>query len=237
MLSSSIATYAVGVRVLLVEDEPKMARIIRRGLERERYAVDSVANGTDAIHFATENPYDALILDVMIPAPDGVEVCANLRARDVWTPVLMLTARDGVGDRIRGLDAGADDYLVKPFAFGELLARLRALLRRGASPRPSTLRVGSLSLDPAQHRVTRNGETIELSPKEYSLLEYFMRHAGEVLSRSRLIEHVWDYNYDGISNVVDVYVGYLRNRIDRPFRSSMLKTVRGAGYLLEDDRK
>jgi len=222
------------MRVLLVEDEPKMARIVLRGLEQEHYAVDAVATGIDAIHSGTENSYDAIILDVTIPPPDGVQVCATLREREIWTPVLMLTARDGVEDRVRGLDAGADDYLVKPFAFGELLARLRALLRRGPVARPTKLQIGSLLLDPARHRVEHDGKEISLTPKEYALLQYFMRNAGEVLTRTRLLEHVWDYNFEGSSNVVDVYIRYLRRKIDEPFGTQTLRTVRGAGYMLED---
>jgi two-component system OmpR family response regulator len=223
------------MRILLVEDEPKMARIVRRGLEQEDYAVDSVGEGVEATFMATENPYDAIVLDVMIPGGDGFEVCARLRERKVWTPILMLTARDGVEDRVRGLDVGADDYLVKPFAFSELLARLRALLRRGITERPTQLTIGSLMLDPARHRVERDGTRIEVTPKEYALLEYCMRHPGEVLTRTRLLDHVWDYNYDGASNVVDVYVGYLRKKIDEPFGTRTLRTVRGVGYMLEVD--
>jgi two-component system, OmpR family, response regulator len=223
------------LRILIVEDEPKMARILRRGLEDEGYAVDTSAGGDDGLHMATENEYDAVLLDVMLPGRDGFEVCRELRARNRWAPVLMLTARDAVGDRVRGLDAGADDYLVKPFSFEELVARVRALVRRGAKERPVTLSVGPLTLDPATRRVERSGKPLSLTPKEYGLLEYLMRHAGEVLSRSRILEHVWDYNYDGGSNVVDVYVKYLRAKMDAPFGSSLLKTVRGAGYILEPE--
>ena len=218
-----------------MEDEPKMARILRRGLEDEGYAVDISADGEDGLHMATENEYDAVLLDVMLPGRDGFEVCRELRARNRWAPVLMLTARDAVGDRVRGLDAGADDYLVKPFSFEELVARVRALVRRGAKERPVSLAVGPLTLDPATRRVERSGKPLSLTPKEYGLLEYLMRHAGEVLSRSRILEHVWDYNYDGGSNVVDVYVKYLRAKMDAPFESNLLKTVRGAGYILEPE--
>jgi len=221
------------MRLLLVEDEPKMARVVRRGLEQEHYSVDAVGCGVDALHAAVENPYDAIILDVMIPAPDGFEVCSTLRERSIWTPVLMLTARDGVDDRVRGLDAGADDYLIKPFAFDELLARVRALLRRGPIARPTKLQVGTLTLDPARHRVARDGVPIELTPKEYALLRYLMAHPDEVHSRTRLLDHVWDYNFEGSSNVVDVYMRYLRRKIDEPFGLNTLRTVRGAGYLLE----
>jgi two-component system OmpR family response regulator len=190
-------------------------------------------DGVDGLHLATENDYDAVVLDVMLPSLDGVEVCRQMRERGRWAPVLMLTAREGIADRVTGLDAGADDYLTKPFSFEELIARLRALLRRGARERPSILTVGPIEMNPATRRVERSGAPIVLSPKEYSLLEYFMRHSDEVLSRTRILEHVWDYNYDGGSNVVDVYVGYLRKKIDSPFRSKLFRTVRGAGYLLD----
>jgi DNA-binding response OmpR family regulator len=218
------------MRVLVVEDEVKMARAIRRGLEQEGYAVDLAANGPEGLDLATENVYDAIVLDVMLPGADGFAVCEDLRAGGRWSPVLMLTARDAVEDRIRGLDVGADDYLVKPFAFGEFLARLRALLRRGPSERPAVLRVEDVELDPASHAVIRAGEPVELSPREFALVEVLMRNAGEVLTRSRILEHVWDYNYDRMSNVVDVYVGYVRRKLEDPFGSPFIKTVRGVGY-------
>lgn len=221
------------MRILVVEDEPKMVRVLTRGLEQEGYAVDASPDGLDGLHMASENTYDSIVLDVMLPILDGVQVCRQLRDRGRWAPILMLTARDAIGDRVRGLDAGADDYLVKPFSFDELVARLRALMRRGTPERPAVLRIGRLTMDPSTRRVQRAGTEILLSPKEYALLEYFMRHPGEVLSRSRILEHVWDYNYDGISNVVDVYVKYLRDKIDGPEGSRMLKTIRGAGYLLD----
>jgi len=220
------------MRVLVVEDEPKMARILRRGLEDEGYAIDTAPDGIDGLHMATENDYDAVILDVMLPGHDGFEVCRKMRSRSRWAPVLMLTARDGVTDRVQGLDAGADDYLSKPFSFEELLARVRALVRRGAVERPPVLWVGNLTMDPATRRVERAGKAVSLTPKEYALLEYFMRNPGVVLSRTRILDHVWDYNYDGASNVVDVYVKYLRRKIDTDGEPS-LKTVRGAGYLLD----
>ncbi|HEU4355227.1 MAG TPA: response regulator transcription factor [Actinomycetota bacterium] len=222
------------MRVLVVEDEVKMAGLLKRALEEEGYAVDVAGRGEDALWFGAENPYDAIVLDVMLPDLDGFEVSRRLREAGRWSPVLMLTARDAVADRVAGLDAGADDYLTKPFSFAELLARLRALVRRGAAERPAVLRVGDLTLDPARRTVTRDGTSIDLTAREFALLEYLMRHAGEVLSRTQLIEHVWDFAYDGDSNVVDVYVGYLRNKVDRPFGRDSIRTVRGAGYRLED---
>jgi two-component system, OmpR family, response regulator len=223
----------MSMRILVVEDEPKMAALLKRGLEQEGYSIDISPDGVDGLHMATETDYDAVVLDVMLPELDGIEVCRRMRQRKRWAPVLMLTARESVLDRVTGLDAGADDYLVKPFSFEELVARVRALLRRGASERPAVLTLGPVSLNPATRRVEHSGEPIVLSPKEYALLEFFMRHTGEVLSRTRILEHVWDYNYDGASNVVDVYVGYLRRKIDAPFGSKLLRTVRGAGYILE----
>jgi two-component system OmpR family response regulator len=221
------------VRVLVVEDEVKMVRAVRRGLEQEGYAVDSASDGDEGLYLATENAYDAIVLDVMLPGIDGFEVCRRLRAERRWAPVLMLTARDAVADRIEGLDVGADDYLVKPFAFGELLARLRALIRRGAVERPAVLRAGDVILDPAAHAVTRSGRQVEVSAREFALLEFLMRHPGEVVSRTAILEHVWDYSYDGMSNVVDVYVGYLRRKLEQPFGRTLIRTVRGVGYVLE----
>ncbi len=218
------------MRILLVEDEVKMARAVRRGLEQEGYAVDAVADGDDALHRALYEDYDAIILDVMLPGRDGFTVCRELRTKGRWAPVLMLTARDRVEDRIRGLDAGADDYLVKPFSFGELLARLRALVRRGAAERPTALTADDVVLDPASHTVTRRGDVVDLSAREFALLEFLMRHAGEVVSRNRILEHVWDVNYEGFSNVVDVYVGYLRKKLEAPFDRPFIRTVRGVGY-------
>jgi two-component system OmpR family response regulator len=224
------------MRVLVVEDEVKMAALLRRALEEEGYAVDVAGRADQAIWLGTENPYDAVLLDVMLPDGDGFAVCRQLREAGAWSPVLMLTARDAVGDRVAGLDAGADDYLTKPFSLAELMARMRALIRRGAAPRPAILRVGDLTLDPTTRTVARAGAPIELTPKEFALLEYLMRHVGEVLSRTRLIEHVWDFAYDGDSNVVDVYVRYLRNKVDRPFGRESIETVRGAGYRLREER-
>lgn len=221
------------MRVLVVEDEVKMARAVRRGLEQEGYAVDAATDGDDALSRASENDYDAIVLDVMLPERDGFSVCRELRGRGRWAPVLMLTARDDVQDRIRGLDAGADDYLVKPFAFGELLARVRALVRRGATERPAVITVGDVTLDPAAHTVSRAGTPVDLSAREFSLLEFLMRYPGEVVSRRRILEHVWDYNYEGFSNVVDVYVGYLRRKLEQPFDEPLIYTVRGVGYRVD----
>ncbi len=221
------------MHVLLVEDEIKMARALRRGLEQEGHTVDQCHDGDDGLSKALEYDYDAVILDVMLPGTDGFSICRELRARERWAPVLLLTARDAVEDRIRGLDAGADDYLVKPFAFGELLARLRALVRRGPSERPAVLIVGDVILDPAAHTVTRAGSSVELSAREFGLLEFLMRHPGEVLSRGRILEQVWDYSFTGFSNVVDVYVSYLRRKLERPFGRPLIRTVRGVGYVLE----
>jgi two-component system OmpR family response regulator len=219
------------VRLLVVEDEPKMASLIDRALVREGYAVDLAATGTEALWAVGETEYDAIVLDAMIPPPDGFEVCRRLRADAHWSPVLMLTARDRVDDRVRGLDAGADDYLTKPFALSELLARLRALTRRELGARPVELRVGDLSLDTAHHEVRRDGALVTLSPKEFTLLQFFMRHPGDVLSRTRILDHVWDVAYDGASNVVDVYVRYLRRKLG----TDRLETVRGVGYRLRAD--
>jgi two-component system OmpR family response regulator len=223
------------MRALLVEDDVKMARSLRRGLEREGYAVEVAEDGEGALRRASEDEFDVVVLDVMLPGRSGFAVCQELREAGRWVPVLMLTARDAVEDRIRGLDAGADDYLVKPFSFGELLARLRALVRRGPSERPAVLTTGDVTLDPAAHLVSRAGVAVELSSREFALLEFLMRHPGEALSRTRILEHVWDYNYAGFSNVVDVYVGYLRRKLERPFDRPLIRTVRGVGYALEPE--
>ena len=223
------------MRVLVVEDSVKTASLIKRGLEEEGYAVDVAVNGSEALSMVEAYPADAIVLDVMLPGEDGFEVCRKIREAGTWSPILMLTALDAVHDRVRGLDVGADDYLTKPFAFTELTARLRALLRRGPEKRPAVLQVGDLSLDPST-RVARRGDTaIDLTAKEFALLEFFLRHPGEVLTRMRLIEHVWDFAYDGSSNVVDVYVKYLREKVDRPFGANSIRTVRGAGYRLDSE--
>jgi len=223
------------VRILIVEDDVKMAALLRRGLQEEGLAVDVAGRGEEALWIAEATEYDALVLDVMLPGIDGFETCRRLREGGVWTPVLMLTARDAVEDRVAGLDGGADDYLTKPFSFSELLARLRALVRRGSPERPSALKVGDLRLDPATRRVKRGEAEIELSPREFSLLETFMRHPGEVLSRFQLLERAWDFEYENRSNVIDVYMRYLREKIDRPFGVESLETVRGVGYRLRED--
>ncbi len=223
------------MRILIVEDDVKMAGLLRRGLREEGVAVDVAGRGEDALWMASATEYDALVLDVMLPGIDGFETCRRLRADGVWAPVLMLTARDAVGDRVAGLDSGADDYLTKPFSFSELLARLRALVRRGSPERPAILSIGDLRLDPALRRVWRGDAEIELSPREFALLEAFMRHPGEVLSRFQLLERVWDLEYENRSNVIDVYLRYLREKIDRPFGVESLETVRGVGYRLRED--
>jgi two-component system OmpR family response regulator len=223
------------MRVLIVEDEVKMAGLIRRGMREEGLAADVAIKGEDALWMADATPYDAIVLDVMLPGIDGFETCRRLREKGIWAPVLMLTARDAIEDRVAGLDTGADDYLTKPFSFVELLARLRALARRGHVEHATVLTVGDLNLDPAARRVWREQTDISLSAKEFALLETFMRHPGQVLDRLQLLEHAWDYEYENRSNVIDVYVRYLREKIDRPFGVDSLETVRGAGYRLRAD--
>jgi two-component system OmpR family response regulator len=223
------------VRVLIVEDEVKLARLLRRGLAEEGHAADVASTGEDALWMARATAYDAIVLDLMLPGVGGIEVCRRLRGDGVWSPVLMLTARDDVEDRVAGLDAGADDYVRKPFAFAEVLARLRALARRGAVERPAVLAVDDLVLDPATRDVRRGGVPIDLSAKEFALLETFMRRPGRVLSRLDLLEHAWDYDYENRSNVIDVYVRYLREKIDRPFGCDSIQTVRGVGYRLRTE--
>lgn len=222
------------MRVLVVEDQPKMARLLCRGFESEGIAADHTAKGEDAIWMAGSTEYDAIILDVMLPGIDGFETCARLRSDGVWAPVLMLTARDAVEDRVAGLDGGADDYLIKPFSFSELFARVRALVRRGPVERPVVLEVGDLKMDPARRQVWRGDTAIDLTAKEFALLETFMKRPGEVLSRFQLLERAWDYNYENRSNVVNVYINYLRKKIDTPFGRSSIETVHGAGYRLKD---
>ena len=223
-----------GVRVLLVEDEAKLAALVARGLTERGDVVDVVGTGTEALGSARSGAYDVVLLDVRLPDLDGFEVCRRLRAERNWTPVLMLTARAAVADRITGLDSGADDYLAKPFAFQELLARMRALARRGPVPRPTDLEVGDLRLDPAGRRVRRGDVEVSLSLREFSLLEAFMRHPDQVLTREQLLHLAWGSDHEVASNVVDVYVRYLRAKVDRPFGVTTLQTVRGAGYRLTD---
>jgi two-component system, OmpR family, response regulator len=223
------------MRVLIVEDEVKMAGLLQRGLREDGMAVDVADQGEDAVWMAGATDYDAIVLDVMLPGLDGFEVCRRLRADGVSSPVLMLTARDAVDDRVRGLDTGADDYLVKPFSFPELTARLRALSRRGPIERPPVLAAGDLCLDPSARRVWRGDVDIELSAREFALLETLMRHPGQVLDRLQLLDHVWDSDYENRSNVIDVYIRYLREKVDRPFGVESIETVRGAGYRLRSD--
>ena len=222
------------MRLLVVEDEPRLALLLKRGLEQQGYSADVTGDGAEALWLATEADYDAIVLDVMLPGVDGLEVTRRLRSGGRWAPVLLLTARDGIDDRVAGLDAGADDYLVKPFSFAELAARVRALVRRGRVERPTVLEVDDLRLDPARRQAWRGQARLDLSPKEFALLELFLVHPGEVLTRTRILEHVWDFAYAPASNIVDQYVGYLRRKIDRPFGRLSIETVRGAGYRLRE---
>jgi DNA-binding response OmpR family regulator len=223
------------MRLLVVEDDLKMAALVRRGLSEEGAAVDVARTGEDALWMAAAAPYDALVLDVMLPGMDGLELCARLRAAGNWAPILMLTARGAAKDEADALDTGADDFLSKPFSYVVLVARLRALLRRGRAERPATLSAGDLSLDPARHRVSRGDIEVELTARQFSLLEFLLRRAGEVLSKQEILAHVWDFAYDGDPNIVEVYVGQLRRRIDAPFGRAGLQTVRGVGYRLDPD--
>ena len=218
------------MRILVVEDSRRLAGIIKRGLLEEGYAVDNAYDGEEAEYMAETTPFDVVILDIMLPKKDGVTVCRDLRAKNVNAPILMLTAKDSVEDKVSGLDSGADDYLVKPFAFSELLARIRALLRREVLPRVQQLRIGDLSLDPQTREAWRDGDRMDLTAKEYAILEYFMRRPNVVVTRTMLGESVWDYEFDGISNIIDVYVRRIRRKIDREGQDSLIQTVRGAGY-------
>ncbi len=220
------------MRVLVVEDERKLGELLRRGLGEEGYAADLADRGEEALWMAQAVFYDAIVLDVMLPGADGFEICRRMRGNGVWSPVLMLTARDAVDDRVSGLDAGADDYLAKPFAFEELLARLRALTRRAPAERPSVLEIGDLRLDPAAHKAWRGDQELDLSAKEFALLELFMRRPGMTLSRTQLLDGAWDMAFESRSNIIDVYVRYLREKIDRPFGRDSIETIRGVGYRL-----
>lgn len=223
------------MRILVVEDDLHVARAVKRGLEAEGFAVDVALNGDDGRWMATENPYDAMVLDLMIPGVNGDVLCAELRAAGNWTPILMLTAHDSIDNEARALDNGADDFLAKPFSYVVLVARLRALLRRGRQERPAVLEVGDLKLDPATHRVWRADQEVALTARQFSLLEFMMRRAGEVLSKAEILEHVWDFSFEGDPNIVEVYIAHLRNKLDRPFGRASFETVRGAGYRLADD--
>lgn len=222
------------MRILIVEDDEKVASFIKKGLEEEQHAVDVSHDGEDGAHWARENSYDLIILDIMLPKKDGLQVCREVRGAGVHTPVLMLTARDRLEDKVTGLDAGADDYLTKPFSFEELLARVRALLRRSQDYRGKALRVGDLVLDPSSRKVARDGKEITLTGKEYALLEYFMRNAGRILTETQIIEHVWDMNYESMANTVNVYIHHLRSKIDRGFDKKLLNTVRGMGFVMKE---
>jgi two-component system OmpR family response regulator len=233
MFTSGLVSVA-DVRVLVAEDNVRMARLLRRGLEEDGYAVDVAPSGPEAVWLGEENEYAAIVLDVMLPGLDGFEVCRRLRGRGQWAPVVMLTARTAVQDRVEGLDAGAADYLAKPFSFAELTARLRALIRRGAGVRPAVLQSGDLRLDPARRQAWRGNVELSLTAKEFALLELFLRNPGVVLTRTQILEAVWDFAYDATSNVVDQYVAFLRRKVDKPFGRSDLETLRGAGYRLRD---
>jgi two-component system copper resistance phosphate regulon response regulator CusR len=223
------------MRILLVEDEVKVGSFIRRALEEDSYAVDLCANGEEAIELAHTSAYDLVILDIMLPRASGLEILRQLRKERMKTPVLILTARTGIDEKVKGLDSGADDYLTKPFAIEELLARVRALLRRGSSDAATLLEVDDLVLNPISHEVTRAGQRIELTAKEYALLEYLMRNAGRVLTRAMIAEHVWNLDFDTFTNVIDVYVNYLRNKVDRGRSRRLIHTVRGSGYVLRPE--
>ena len=223
------------MRVLVVEDEKRLAEAVRNGLEQEGFAVDLALNGDEGLWMARENDYDAIILDLMLPGRNGFQICSDLRAEGIWTPILMLTAKSGDLDHAEALDTGADDFLTKPFSFVVLLAHLRALMRRGGRERPTVLTAGDLRLDPAQHRCWRGDEEIELTPRQFSLLEFLMSRAGEVLSKTEIVEHVWDFAFEGDLNIVEVYVGYLRKKIDAPFGRNAIQTIRLVGYRLDPD--
>lgn len=222
------------MRILLVEDEKKIAAFIERGLTEQHYTVDVAQDGNEGLYLAQINPYDLIVLDIMLPGKDGFAVCRELRQQKNDVPILMLTARDDVRDKIYGLDSGADDYLTKPFAFGEFLARVRVLLRRNRAVKTTVLRVGDLELDQLSHTVTRDGKAIELTATEYALLEYLMLHAGQVVTRTMISEHVWNQDFDSFSNVINVYVNYLRKKVDAGFPVKLIHSVRGRGYVIKE---
>ncbi len=223
------------MRVLVVEDEVRLAEALRRGLQAEGFAVDVASSGTEGLSLAKQSPYDVILLDIMLPGINGFKLCSLLREAEIWSPIMMLTAKDGELDEAEALDTGADDFLSKPFSFTVLLARIRALMRRSTTSRPAQLSVDDLVLDPASHQVHRRATDIELTAREFSLLELMLRRKGEVLTKSDILEHVWDYDFEGDSNIVEVYVGYLRKKIDVPFGTKTIRTVRGVGYLVKDD--
>jgi len=222
------------MRILVVEDEKKVASFIKRGLEEEGYTVDVAYDGDEGLDLAEHTPYDLILMDVMLPKKDGITVIREMRGRDIATPVLCLTAKDTVDDIVQGLDSGSDDYLTKPFAFAELLARVRALIRRGTQDRGAELRFADLRLDPVTHKVWRSEKEIDLTSKEYALLEYMMRNPNQVLTRTMIAEHVWDYTFDSFTNIIDVYINYLRKKVDRDFDQKLIHTVRGVGYVLKE---
>jgi len=222
-------------KVLVVEDEKKVASFIKRGLEEENYSVDVAHEGEEGLYMAEANPYDLILMDLMLPKMDGLEIIQKLREKDIYAPVLCLTAKDKVEDIVKGLDSGSDDYLTKPFAFAELLARVRALLRRGVKDRGAEIHFADLRLDPVAHKVWRSDQEIDLTAKEYALLEYFIRNPNQVLTRTQIAEHVWDYTFDSFTNIIDVYVNYLRKKVDRDFDKKLIHTVRGVGYILQEE--
>lgn len=223
------------MRILIVEDDKKLAAFLKRGLEEEHYAVDVCGNGVEAVYYAQLNPYDIIILDILLPGKDGFTVCKELREKSIFTPIIMLTAKDSIEDKVTGLSEGADDYITKPFSFEELLARIRALLRRSQDYKTKVLKVGDLELDPFKRSVTRGRKKIDLTGKEYALLEYLMRNKGRVVTQSMIIEHVWDMNYEGLSNIVNVYITRLRKKIDEDFEIKLIQTIRGHGYKIDEN--
>jgi len=225
------------MRILIVEDDQKLSTFLQKGLKEEQFAVDVCRKGSEVMYFVEVNDYDVIILDIMLPGKDGITICREMRGKSIKTPIIMLTAKDTVEDKISGLSEGADDYLTKPFSFTELLARIKALLRRSQDYKPKTLKINDLDLDPWNRKVSRGGEEISLTGKEYALLEYLMRNRGRIVSKSMIIEHVWDMNYEGLSNVVNVYINHLRRKIDKDFKKKLIHTIRGYGYKIDEDKK